>query len=554
MNRCMQETLKLPCGMGKSLIMIYHMMLHGKTSIILVPNIALVEQFHNNTIRYYSSFNHSLPEIHRISTVNKEFEIQHPELQQIMIIVYASFKQFFIDPLLNHHNCNFASNDIRKFKRIPYLYIDEAHHILNPSNKTQNKTIEELYNSFNKIIPNADIIINSFKSDSDSNSHTTVIPSSSPSSFDTDENPSFDDVLTSINSVSKAYSSLIYAFAYTFCDHYYFFSATIKNAYSQYTLFSAIDEDYLCRLNIELLINSQYGKREIPAQNKIQEINKLIKNSRYLSIIIYCNRISTARTLNRNFEFSSAVVTSQQSSGLRESIFADFRAHKIRALITVNCISEGMDLPEADACIFYDDRKSSINIIQCVGRIMRKSNAKCSSTLIYPAYADDDINYLCQNILKVVNGELGYGSIDLRRILRIHYSNFSINNENDKAMFKNIRQKVNSVIFEYNKEIFNNIDMYDKLEWCKSKSKISNKRIPGIDYEVTEKDEKTILALDYIKAHIYNDNKAGYELRRIFGIVLIGPHKPVRVPQLNYNTSDEEYNQIIHDVWMKHNS
>ena len=74
MNKNSRSILKLPCGMGKSLIMIYHIMTHRQHSVILVPNVALVDQFYNNIIKVYSSFNSKLPEIHKLSTKDKDCE------------------------------------------------------------------------------------------------------------------------------------------------------------------------------------------------------------------------------------------------------------------------------------------------------------------------------------------------------------------------------------------------------------------------------------------------------------------------------------------------
>ena len=297
-----------------------------------------------------------------------------------------------------------------------------------------------------------------------------------------------------------------------------------------------------------MIINSEFNKKQIPEETKIETINKLITASRYLSIIIYCNRKLTAQHLHKQLQFTSAVITSEQSVADREDKFSRFRQHKIRALITVNCISEGVDLPEADACIFYDDRKSIINIIQCVGRIMRKSPAKCSSTLIYPVYADDDINYLCYNILTTINGELGYGSVDLRRILHIKYINII-----EPEKIQRIHNHVSQVLFEYNKDLFKAIDMNDKLEWCKNRAKISGRKIPGIDYILKTSDDETSQMVDFIKDHVYNDNKAGREIRRIFGRVLVGFNKLKFVPELNANTTDEEYEKIITRVWNETN-
>ena len=104
MNKNSRSILKLPCGMGKSLIMIYHIMTHHQHSVILVPNIALVDQFYNNIVNIYSSFGCRLPEIHKLSTKNKDFEIIDIQNQQVIISVYNSFVNLFIKPLICNKN------------------------------------------------------------------------------------------------------------------------------------------------------------------------------------------------------------------------------------------------------------------------------------------------------------------------------------------------------------------------------------------------------------------------------------------------------------------
>lgn len=55
-----------------------------------------------------------------------------------------------------------------------------------------------------------------------------------------------------------------------------------------------------------------------------------------------------------------------------------------RVLSNVRCLSEGVDVPALDAVMFLNPRKSIVDIIQSVGRVMRKSEGKQYGYIILP--------------------------------------------------------------------------------------------------------------------------------------------------------------------------
>lgn len=62
-----------------------------------------------------------------------------------------------------------------------------------------------------------------------------------------------------------------------------------------------------------------------------------------------------------------------------------------RILTNVRCLSEGVDVPALDAVIFLSPRNSKVDIVQSVGRVMRKAPGKKYGYVILPiAISDDD--------------------------------------------------------------------------------------------------------------------------------------------------------------------
>lgn len=55
-----------------------------------------------------------------------------------------------------------------------------------------------------------------------------------------------------------------------------------------------------------------------------------------------------------------------------------------KILFNVRCLSEGVDVPSLDAVIFLSPRKSQVDIVQTVGRVMRTAKGKERGYVILP--------------------------------------------------------------------------------------------------------------------------------------------------------------------------
>ena len=63
---------------------------------------------------------------------------------------------------------------------------------------------------------------------------------------------------------------------------------------------------------------------------------------------------------------------------------SDTKPTEIRILSNARCLQEGVDVPALDAVAFMDPKKSPIDIIQSIGRVMRKGNGKNIGYVIIP--------------------------------------------------------------------------------------------------------------------------------------------------------------------------
>ena len=83
-------------------------------------------------------------------------------------------------------------------------------------------------------------------------------------------------------------------------------------------------------------------------------------------------------------------VSGQTPTGTRSNIIKNF-ADSERSLVTnARCLTEGVDVPGIDCVLFADPRKSTVDIVQAVGRALRPSEGKKLGYVILPILHDTD--------------------------------------------------------------------------------------------------------------------------------------------------------------------
>ncbi len=82
-------------------------------------------------------------------------------------------------------------------------------------------------------------------------------------------------------------------------------------------------------------------------------------------------------------------ITGDMSAGEREVILDQLRALdgvSWGVLANVRCVAEGVDVPTLDAIVFIDSRRSQIDVVQAVGRAIRKSPEKKLGIVVIPIF------------------------------------------------------------------------------------------------------------------------------------------------------------------------
>ncbi|GAA8864194.1 hypothetical protein HpEKA11_09880 [Helicobacter pylori] len=72
-----------------------------------------------------------------------------------------------------------------------------------------------------------------------------------------------------------------------------------------------------------------------------------------------------------------------------------FEPNTCKVLSNARCLSEGVDVPALDSIVFFDGKSAMVDIIQAVGRVMRKAKGKKRGYIILPiALEESEINNL----------------------------------------------------------------------------------------------------------------------------------------------------------------
>ncbi len=105
-----------------------------------------------------------------------------------------------------------------------------------------------------------------------------------------------------------------------------------------------------------------------------------------------------------------------------------FKPNTCKVLSNARCLSEGVDVPVLDSIIFFDGKSAMVDIIQAVGRVMRKSKRKKRGYIILPiALEESEI----KNLDEAVNNTNFKNIWKVIKALRSHDSSLV-----DEATFK----------------------------------------------------------------------------------------------------------------------
>lgn len=99
--------------------------------------------------------------------------------------------------------------------------------------------------------------------------------------------------------------------------------------------------------------------------------------------------------VSENFKLEHVDGTMNQSEKNQKLAWLKQADDDVRILSNARCLTEGIDVPRLDGVIFFDARDSIVDIVQAVGRVMRKFDGKQYGYIILPVSLPqkDELNY-----------------------------------------------------------------------------------------------------------------------------------------------------------------
>ena len=83
-------------------------------------------------------------------------------------------------------------------------------------------------------------------------------------------------------------------------------------------------------------------------------------------------------------------VSGTMPTGVRGKIVDEFAATKKGIITNAKCLTEGIDVPNIDCVLFADPRKSTVDIVQAVGRALRTKEGKKFGYVILPVFTNSN--------------------------------------------------------------------------------------------------------------------------------------------------------------------
>ncbi|GHQ36563.1 hypothetical protein VN0352_10590 [Helicobacter pylori] len=184
-----------------------------------------------------------------------------------------------------------------------------------------------------------------------------------------------------------------------------------------------INNEFVCKIigthkglvKQDLIVLDDENKEDNDLQNK----NDTTPSQRAIS---FCKSISTSKRIKDSFEtimecydeelkkksFKNLQISIDHIDGTMNckvrleklEELNEFKHNTCKVLSNARCLSEGVDVPALDSIVFFDGKSAMVDIIQAVGRVMRKAKHKKRGHIILPiALEESEI----QNLDEAVN-------------------------------------------------------------------------------------------------------------------------------------------------------
>ncbi len=241
-----------------------------------------------------------------------------------------------------------------------------------------------------------------------------------------------------------------------------------------------INNEFVCKIvgthkglaKKDLIALDDENKEDYDLQNK----NDTTPSQRAIS---FCKSINTSKNIKDSFEtimecydeelkkksFKNLTISIDHIDGTMNckdrleklEELNTFKPNTCKVLSNARCLSEGVDVPALDSIVFFDGKSAMVDIIQAVGRVMRKAKRKKRGYIILPiALEESEIENLDEavnntnfkNIWKVIKALRSHDpslvdEATFKEKIKIFGSNDESNPDDDEELKKDKTQHPN---------------------------------------------------------------------------------------------------------------
>ena len=383
----------MPCATGKTYMMFeYFRRYDTNSSVFLFPSLQLVSQ----TYRKFRDINPNIKTLCICSDLDIKYSFdrnktRYKDFKSLNNDIEYTTNKEIIDNQIESNNqiiifSTYHSSNLLKNKSFDLALYDEAHKTVN--SKTFGFTLEDENCKINKRI------------------FFTATPRIYKGKKETVSG--MDD--------EKVYGKEIYNYS---------FSSAINDEHIldyQVVLYGADETSPECKK----LEEEKYIK-EIKNENKKIKTNDfisalMIKNfiinnpKKRFNILTYHNTINNSKIFSNilkevfskyNIDGSVFTLSGNNSMCQRKEIINEFKNNKISVICSARVLNEGVDIPCVNVVVFVEPRKSTIDIVQCIGRGLRKHDDIDMCYVLLPIFYDSKINEYGYQQLQYILSALG---------------------------------------------------------------------------------------------------------------------------------------------------
>ena len=382
--------LEISCGGGKTLAAFWiNSQMNNKITIITVPSLYLLSQFSNDwmTQSVHEKDNQQFILVGSdMDSTNEDYNklfLSTNSKEIVERIKIMRKNTYHINIITTYQSSYRVIEALTTLKIKPdFCIFDEAH-----------KTVAMKDKQFNLLLNNDNLFIKK-----------RLFMTATPKVYQGENND-----MISMNDV-KWYGEKIYL--------YNTYNAITDGQLSDYQIVTMhIDNLYVknCIKKNKLIYDDVFGDNQSHYVASAILLLNALQDGQCHHLLTYHNNIAHAQQftklleqLSHSYDIDLNIfnMDGKMSMNKRKNIINDFTQSKFSILASAKVLNEGINIPIIDSVCFIDGRGSTIDIVQCVGRALRKHPLKDVAKIFIPILIEDinkvDESKIYGNAIKII--------------------------------------------------------------------------------------------------------------------------------------------------------